>query len=194
MLAPIVGAVDSALLLGPRGATQGANEHDVRVFWVNEYASDPSRVIESSVSPCFPGIERDIYTIAHDIAVADCPRFSSPHPYHAWIGRSDCNRSNRGGRLFIKNWFPTVTAISRLPDPAGRGARIIGAWVPGHSGRGGNPVPHSWSNKSKSKSVLIFRWSGRPLGICGQSPGPYSQNQNSSLLPRAENTHFCAPS
>src|SRR5437899_12623458 len=106
MLAPIIRAVDSALLLGPRGATQGANEHDVRVFWVNEYASDPSRVIESSVSPCLTGIERDIRTIAHDIAVADCPRFPSPHPYHAWIVRSDCNRYTRGGLLVFKHCLP----------------------------------------------------------------------------------------
>src|SRR5436309_14673643 len=99
MLAPIVGAVDSALLLGPRGATQGANEHDVRVFWANEYASDPSCVIESSVSQCFPGIERDIRTIAHDIVVVGSPPFPSPHPFHACIGRSDCNSSKHAGRL-----------------------------------------------------------------------------------------------
>src|SRR6266699_1153240 len=135
VLTSIIRSVHSTLLLGPGGTAQGANKHDVRIFWVNKNASDPSRVIESNVCPCFSGIERDIHAITHDIAVADCPGLPSAHPYHARIGRSDCNRSNCGGRLFIKNWLPTVPAIGGLPDTAGCCARIISAWVPGHSSR-----------------------------------------------------------
>src|SRR2546429_299765 len=170
MLASVIRAVDAALLLWPGRAAQRANEHDVRIFWVNEDACDPSCVIESSVRPYFPGIERDIHTITHDIAIADGPGLPSAHPYYAWIGRSDCNRSNCGGRLFIKNWLPTVPAIRGLPHTAGCGARIIGAWVPGDSNRGGDSIPSSWPNKSKSKTFFVFRWSGWLLGICGQAP------------------------
>ena len=135
------GAIDAAFLLRSRRASKGAGKDDVRIRRMNENPPDASGLLESHVGPRRAGVGRLVDAVAHDVRVADRPRFTGAGPYRVGIGLRRGQRADRLHRLLVEDGKERAAAVGRLPDAAGRGAEVPGLEVSDDAGDGGESSP-----------------------------------------------------
>jgi len=86
MLPAIGGAINAALLLRACGATQRADEDDLRIRGIYDDAADAAGLVQTHVRPRLSGVGGLVDAVAHHINVSNRPGLACARPNNIWRG------------------------------------------------------------------------------------------------------------
>ena len=134
-LAAIHGAKYATFLVRAKRMAERCDVRDIRVFRMDEHASDGTGVLEADIFPGFASVDRFVDAVAMGNISADTG-LSSAHVNHIRIGRRDGDTANGRGLLVVKDGLPSHGAIRGFPDPAAGRAKIVSVGIARNSGSG----------------------------------------------------------
>ena len=90
----------------------------------NDFANAP-RFLEPHIRPGRAGVAGLVHAVAHDVGVANGPRFAGPRPHHARVRR--CHRECANGlrRLIVKDGLKRARAVGGLPHATGCRTEVV---------------------------------------------------------------------
>src|SRR5579862_5398540 len=157
MLCAIDRLENAALIVRPERVSESAHVNHVCVLRVDYDAADLPRIVETDVMPRRSSVRGFIYSVARRQILSNV-RLAGSGINRCGIGRSHCQRPNRGHGLTVKNRLPDNSRIGRLPDAAIDRAKIKSSRVARHSGNRNRAPSAKRANQAPFESVDEFRW------------------------------------
>ena len=116
-------------------------EDHVRIARMNDDAADTTRLLQTTVLPGAPRVDRTVDAVTDRDVGAD-EGLAGARPDHVGVGRCDGERADRRGWRVVEDRFPGRAGVGALEDASRGPARVVDLGVTRHAGDGGHPVAH----------------------------------------------------